>query len=244
MKVFRNNLKIQCHPLCNWLKQQIGLKCDRLQIGLFLSLYSTQPPTQFNPWARASSRQQPERALITTNKNPASQVCVLLKAVRVAVQQAPALREDLMPQDNHQGKQTTSTEANNETNKKKIQIKFAPISKIAPPHICTHAHYEHAENQSACPIHGPHSVTLAKGNRQGHANVTFLFLFSSSVSRHRVLSCCPQKTRSPPFSKGGLRWLIRINCYKKIELSWINSTKFSQNRVEPAQPAFLLKNLG
>jgi len=60
-----------------------------------------------------------------------------------------------------------------------------------------HAHYEHTENQSAYPIHGPHSVPLAKGNRQGHANANFLFLFSSSVSRHRVLSCCPRRTPSP-----------------------------------------------
>ena len=44
----------------------------------------------------------------------------------------------------------------------------------------------------------PHTVPLAKENRQGHANATFLFLFSTSVSRHRVLSCCPRRSWKVP----------------------------------------------
>jgi len=65
-------------------------------------------------------------------------------------------------------------------------------------------------------LHGLQSVPLAKGNRQGYATGTFFFLFSSSISIHRVLSFCSRKT-SFPLVKGGavnvtLRYYIGDYC--------------------------------
>jgi len=59
-------------------------------------------PSQFStPFFATPMPRQPARARIAHNKNPASQVRALLTAVKVAVQRAPALQKDPLPQDNH-----------------------------------------------------------------------------------------------------------------------------------------------
>jgi len=78
----------------------------------------------------------------------------------------------------HQPNQSTKQKTKND-----ITQTFSPISKTVPPHICARAHNEHTESQFAYPLLGPHSVPLLKGNRQGHANATFLFLFFPVQSR-------------------------------------------------------------
>jgi len=59
----------------------------------------------------------------------------------------------------------------------------------------THAHNEHTENQSAYTIPGPHP--LPGGTDKEVLTPLLFFLFSSSVSRHRALSCYPRRIPSP-----------------------------------------------
>ena len=59
----------------------------------------------------------------------------------------------------------------------------------------THAHNEHSENQSAYTIPSPH--LLPRETDKELLTPLLFCLFSTSVSRHRALSCCPRRTPSP-----------------------------------------------
>jgi len=79
----------------------------------------------------------------------------------------------------------------------------------------THLYDMPRTQQSIWP--GPHPVPLTTEGEQKGTNASFLFLSSSSVSRHGALSCCPRRTPSP------CHWSSLTDVSNFALLSWIFS---------------------
>ena len=78
--------------------------------------------------------------------------------------------------------------------------------------MCTRAHNENAASQSAYPLPGLYSVSLVKGNRQGHANATCLFSsfqFSLEAQNPQLLS---KEDNFPVGEKGGAA-KVTLQCH-------------------------------
>jgi len=79
----------------------------------------------------------------------------------------------------------------------------------------THLYDMPRTQQSIWP--GPHPVPLTTEGEQKGTNASFLFLSSSSVSRHGALSCCPRRTPFP------CHWSSLTDVSNFALLSWIFS---------------------